>query len=172
MIYRKIIFMCIIMVGLIPGAVQAAPPTDDAAAEVYVVQADDWLGKLAEKFYGTPLAYPAIIEATNSKASQDDMFVPIDDPNRLVVGQALFAPTFDQFPEALLAEAPLEKTVMPEDVIVAHDMLTEEQEALLASLNVIGTPPELFNETWLNSEPLKLADLHGKVVIVEFWTFG
>ena len=32
--------------------------------------------------------------------------------------------------------------------------------------------PELLNETWLNSQPLHRADLKGKVVMVEFWTFG
>ncbi|MEK6803672.1 MAG: redoxin domain-containing protein [Nitrospirota bacterium] len=32
--------------------------------------------------------------------------------------------------------------------------------------------PEITNETWLNSTPLHLADLKGKVVMVEFWTFG
>ena len=37
----------------------------------------------------------------------------------------------------------------------------------------IGKPaPDISNETWLNSEPLRLADLRGKVVMVEFWTFG
>ena len=35
-----------------------------------------------------------------------------------------------------------------------------------------GQAPEIENETWLNSEPLRLADLRGKVVMVEFWTFG
>ena len=49
---------------------------------------------------------------------------------------------------------------------------TEAQQQLLASLSVKGTPPELNNEVWLNSDPLKLSDLRGKVVIVEFWTFG
>ena len=34
-----------------------------------------------------------------------------------------------------------------------------------------GTAPELQSDTWLNSEPLQLADLRGKVVLVEFWTF-
>lgn len=39
--------------------------------------------------------------------------------------------------------------------------------------NSIGKPaPEIASETWLNSEPLSLADLKGKVVMVEFWTFG
>ena len=33
--------------------------------------------------------------------------------------------------------------------------------------------PELEGVTaWINTEPLKLADLKGKVVVVHFWTFG
>ena len=35
-----------------------------------------------------------------------------------------------------------------------------------------GPAPELTNEVWINSEPLRLADLRGNVVIVEFWTYG
>lgn len=68
-----------------------------------------------------------------------------------------------------VAEAPA--TAMPEPAIVPAGP-TEEQARLLASLPAKGPAPELFNEVWLNSEPLKLADLRGKVVIVEFWTFG
>ena len=42
-----------------------------------------------------------------------------------------------------------------------------------ASLPDLGPAPELTNDTWLNVEsPLRPADLHGKVVIVEMWTFG
>ncbi len=32
--------------------------------------------------------------------------------------------------------------------------------------------PELTASTWLNGGPQKLADLRGKVTLVEFWTFG
>src|SRR5262249_18161819 len=32
--------------------------------------------------------------------------------------------------------------------------------------------PEITNDTWVNSAPLRLTDLRGKVVLVEFWTFG
>jgi thiol-disulfide isomerase/thioredoxin len=32
--------------------------------------------------------------------------------------------------------------------------------------------PELASGEWINSEPLKLKDLRGRVVLVEFWTFG
>ena len=49
---------------------------------------------------------------------------------------------------------------------------TAEQLELLAKLRPQGEAPELFNEVWLNSDPLKLADLRGKVVLVEFWTYG
>jgi thiol-disulfide isomerase/thioredoxin len=43
----------------------------------------------------------------------------------------------------------------------------------LATLPDLGLAPELTNETWLNVDaPLRLADLRGKVVIVEMWTFG
>jgi hypothetical protein len=62
--------------------------------------------------------------------------------------------------------------MMPDEGEAPHQEPTAEQRQLLASLAVIGTPPELENEVWLNSEPLKLANLRGKVVIVEFWTYG
>lgn len=38
--------------------------------------------------------------------------------------------------------------------------------------DVGGKAPDIMNEMWLNSLPLKLMDLKGKVVMVEFWTFG
>lgn len=70
------------------------------------------------------------------------------------------------------AMAASEEEAMPVEEIVADQGPTEAQQQLLASLPAEGIPPELYNEVWLNSDPLKLADLHGKVVIVEFWTFG
>src|SRR6266852_9960483 len=36
-----------------------------------------------------------------------------------------------------------------------------------------GSPaPEITGQTWINAAPTRLADLKGKVVLVEFWTFG
>lgn len=41
------------------------------------------------------------------------------------------------------------------------------------ALEDLGKAPEFTGITaWINSEPLRLADLRGKVVLVEFWTFG
>ena len=43
----------------------------------------------------------------------------------------------------------------------------------IMTLPDLGVAPELTNDTWLNVDsPLRLADLRGKVVIVEMWTFG
>lgn len=37
----------------------------------------------------------------------------------------------------------------------------------------IGDPaPEISGTPWINSPPLTAADLRGKVVLVEFWTYG
>src|SRR5262245_21961541 len=41
-----------------------------------------------------------------------------------------------------------------------------------ASLQDLGPAPELTNEVWLNVDsPLRLADLRGRVVALEMWTF-
>jgi hypothetical protein len=37
----------------------------------------------------------------------------------------------------------------------------------------VGQPaPEITGGPWLNGEPLSLAGLRGRVVFVEFWTYG
>lgn len=35
-----------------------------------------------------------------------------------------------------------------------------------------ATAPDLATGEWINTEPLKLDDLRGRVVLIEFWTFG
>jgi hypothetical protein len=177
MTYRKailLLFMSLIIIQVQPAPV-LAELLPDKFGEDYVFQVDDRLDKLAEKYYGTPLAYPAIVEATNAKAAGDSSYAQITNPIRILIGQKLFVLNFEQIPESLLAEVPLEPGRTPEEVEVAmmqNEGPSAEQLKLLASLDVKGVPPELFNEVWLNSEPLKLADLQGKVVIIEFWTFG
>lgn len=40
-------------------------------------------------------------------------------------------------------------------------------------LENFGPAPELNNAVWLNTDqPLRLADLKGKVVLLDMWTFG
>ena len=167
--YRTIFLLIALMViGLLPTVIEAAA----TAGQDYTFQVDDQLPRLADKYYGTSLAYPAIIEATNERAAEDGGYASITDPAQILVGQKLFVPALDEVPEALLAEVPLEESMMEEGVATAQIEPSPEQLEILAGLEDRGVPPELFNEVWLNSDPLKLADLHGKVVIIEFWTYG
>ncbi len=58
------------------------------------------------------------------------------------------------------------------DGVESASPLTPAQTELLATLPSRGAAPELHNEVWFNTEPLTLASLRGKVVMVEFWTYG
>lgn len=41
------------------------------------------------------------------------------------------------------------------------------------TLQSLGPAPELENEVWINTDQaLRLADLRGKVVLLEMWTYG
>lgn len=50
---------------------------------------------------------------------------------------------------------------------------TASTEVPMLELPDLGPAPEFKNETWLNAdEQVTLASLRGKVVLLEFWTFG
>ena len=59
--------------------------------------------------------------------------------------------------------------------IIASGQLDIPPTPTLAPLADLGPAPEWQNNLWLNldgAEPLRVADLRGKVVLLEFWTFG
>jgi 5'-nucleotidase len=58
----------------------------------YIVQIDDWLSKIAEKFLGDMFAYPAIFEATNAAAAAGGNYATLTDPDVIEVGQILCVP--------------------------------------------------------------------------------
>ena len=39
-------------------------------------------------------------------------------------------------------------------------------------VNLGGPAPEIAAGPWINSAPLTMAGLRGRVVVVEFWTYG
>lgn len=49
----------------------------------------------------------------------------------------------------------------------------KDMQQMNSTLPDLGPAPELTNDIWLNTEsPLRLADLRGKVILLEMWTFG
>jgi hypothetical protein len=70
---------------------------------------------------------------------------------------------------------PVSPTAPPPDPPTAQP--TAEQpptpQPIRADFPNLGVAPEIENEVWLNTdEPVTLASQRGKVVLVEFWTFG
>jgi rhamnose transport system substrate-binding protein len=79
---------------LTSAAALAAPVQQDIVCEEdYSVQADDWLSKLADKFYGDIFAYPAIFEATNAMAQSDSSYATIADADLIEPGWKLCIPS-------------------------------------------------------------------------------
>ena len=57
-------------------------------------------------------------------------------------------------------------------LVVAMSLLGGRDESQAVSLQIGQPAPEITGERWINSEPLSLAKLRGRVVFVEFWTYG
>ncbi len=89
---KKKLFLGIMFILMLVVSVAAAPPAQVTAGEEYVVQANDWLSKLALKYYGDMFAYDKIVDATNAKAAEDASFAVIDNPDLIEVGQKLWIP--------------------------------------------------------------------------------
>jgi iron(III) transport system substrate-binding protein len=102
---KSIVLLLTLITSLLPSTILAAPPLQEEG-QAYTIQADDWLSKLADKFYGDPLAFPAIVEATNAKAAADNTYAAIDDPNVVEVGQKLFIPTAQEASTLLGQQVP------------------------------------------------------------------
>ena len=96
-----IVFTGMVLVGVFSLAQAQTQTTGEG--QVYVVQAGDWLSKLAEKYYGDPMAYPVIVQATNAKAAEDSSFAMINNPDMIEVGQKLWLPTAPPGGPAMIA---------------------------------------------------------------------
>lgn len=85
----------ILLALLFCGGITLFPPQESLAQENIectqnvIVQVDDWLSKISDKFYGDVLAYPAIAEATNTVAQQDSTYATIEDVDLIEPGWKL-----------------------------------------------------------------------------------
>ena len=135
---RKLQLLTLFILALMvmpPGIALAAPPAQTDDGQEYIVQADDWLSKLADKFYGDIFAWPTIFEATNAKASEDDSFAVIENPDIIEIGQKLWIPAAAMSAEAMDAEGSEAMAAEDSEAMEAEDseaMETEDAEAMEA----------------------------------------
>jgi tungstate transport system substrate-binding protein len=107
--------MLFILAAMLQPLVLAAPLAQETVAceQEIIVQADDWLSKIAEKAYGDVFAYPAIAEATNAQSAQDDTFTFIENVDVIEIGWKLCLPS------AADVEAVLNRPLESPDVTVS-----------------------------------------------------
>ena len=122
---------------------------------------------------GLVLAGCAIPEAIPAESDQGDEGATVEAiQTRVAETRAEQASAKEESMAAASEEAQDQTTAVEETSPALTIAPTAAQQQLLDKLRPQGEAPELLNEVWLNSEPLKLADLRGNVVLVEFWTYG
>lgn len=91
----SLIVLTALIFTLVPTMALAAPP-EQADGKIYTVQKNDWLSKLAEKEYGDPLAYTAIVYHNNLQVKENPDLAYVDNPNRIEVGWSIFLPSAEE----------------------------------------------------------------------------
>lgn len=98
------VLIAAVLLLMLPATAGATPASQAVTCDQEVtVVADDWLSKLADKFYGNILAFPAIREATNRMHAIDESFAFVENDDLIEVGWKLCVPPADQA-QALLEE--------------------------------------------------------------------
>ena len=97
------LLLVIMMLAILVPTTLAAPPAQEG--QDYIVVADDWLSKLADKYLGNPFAYPAIVEYTNQKHAEDASYAEITDPDLIEVGWKIYIPSAEEA-ATIVAAAP------------------------------------------------------------------
>ncbi|MBC8447322.1 MAG: hypothetical protein H8D78_06195, partial [Chloroflexi bacterium] len=95
------VVLLIAMLALLVPAAGAAPL--QAGGEDYTIAVADWLSKLADKYFGNIMAFPAIMAATNQKHLEDSSYALIENADLIEPGWKLYIPTTEEA-EAFLAE--------------------------------------------------------------------
>lgn len=108
--------------------VVALAQSDVVCDQDVVVQADDWLSKLADKFYGDVLAYQVIADATNAKNATDSSYAKIDNPDVIEPGWKLCIPPAESAQAGVATAA--EETAVEMDALIA----AAKEEGMLTTI--------------------------------------
>ncbi|MFB0537995.1 MAG: extracellular solute-binding protein [Anaerolineae bacterium] len=114
------LLMIVALLAVFVPVVSAAPP---AQGQEYIVTAGDWLSKVADKYLGNPLAWPAVMSATNQKNLEDSSFAKIINADLIEPGWKLWVPSTEEadaflatydpsMPELLYATGPAGQLVV------------------------------------------------------------
>jgi hypothetical protein len=93
---RALSALLILVALLLPTAAMAQTPPE--CEFEYTVQKDDWLSKIADKYFDDVLAYMVILEATNAQAG--DQFADIENADLIEPGWLLCIPASDEMAAA------------------------------------------------------------------------
>ena len=66
----------------------------------------------------------------------------------------------------------MDRRTLAAAMVVTAGLLGAAAPAPAIGLRVGQPAPEITGGPWINSEPLSMEKLRGRVVFVEFWTFG
>lgn len=149
---RKSYLLFIVMLALMAmplGIAQAAPPPQAEEGQEYFVQADDWLSKLADRYYSDIFAWPTIFEATNAMAAEDDTFAVIENPDVIEIGQKLWIPAAAMDAEAMDAES-MDAEAM--DAEATDEEAMDEEATDEAATDEEATDEEAMDEEAMDEE--------------------
>ncbi len=118
---KKIASVLMILAFLLSLISSQALAQEEVVCEAdVVVQANDWLSKLADKFYGDVMAYQAIADATNAKAKTDDSYAVIENVDIIEPGWKLCIPSAET--AGVLIEAAQAKTPTAEQPFAGTEL--------------------------------------------------
>jgi hypothetical protein len=149
--------LALLLLFPVPALADNLYQADLSCEEEVIVQADDWLSKIAEKHYGSVFVYPAIAEATNVKNASDGTFAFIENYDVIEIGWKLCIPSEAdaepflqqaQSPAVETADSAASDTAEPVGRLVLATTTSTENSGLLAAILPV-TGPHLANEARL-----------------------
>ena len=153
----KKMFFCLsgalLSLVLLAGGYFTAPAAlaQEQGGQAYIIQADDTLWKVAEKYLGDGNRFSEIIAATNAKHATDASFLLIQDPNIIVSGAKLWIPAAGTLPaetQAAQSSAPVTAAAAQQTLVsptgpnghIAFSFWNNSPERCTYEINVIDVP--------------------------------
>lgn len=129
-----------------------------------IVQADDWLSKLADKFYGDVLAFPIIAEATNTKHAEDDSYAFVANVDVIEVGWKLCVPRVADAQALLGEDRPIFVSILDKEMTRAEIAEAIRQEGSL----VVGNWTYTANDALIAAFEKYVLDTYGVQITLTY----